>query len=194
MKNILKIYSLIISPLWYIMWNIAKLQIHPWHFYYWSIFISKIPFIFWDQLRYWFYKTTLKFVWKNVQFMYWVVVQNRETIIWNNIIIWMNSIIGSCIIWDYVMMWVNVQIIPWGKSHWFENISKPMMTQKSNTKKILNIWNDIRIWSWAIIMNDIMNHSIIWSWSIVTKIFNEYDIIAWNPAKFIKNRKANEIK
>lgn len=187
MKNLFKIYFFLISPLWIILWLLARISIYHWFFYYMAIFVSKIPFVFWDITRYWFYKMTLRSLWENVQFMYGSIVQNRHTKIGHDVVIWLNSIIWLSNIWNYVLFGVAVQIIPGGKNHGFEDISVPMMYQKWEDKKVI-IEDDCWLWSGAIVMSDISKWSIVWSGSVVTKKYEGYSILWWNPARVIRKR------
>ena len=58
------------------------------------------------------------------------------------------------------------------------------------TKWEVIIWNDVRIWNWAIIRRwiKIGNWAVIWANSFVNKDIPPYAIAVWTPAKVIKYR------
>lgn len=188
MKKLFRIYKLFFLPIWFIIAFLAKFPLHIWHFYYRSIFISKLPFIAWDCIRYWFYKYTLTSVWNNVTFMYGVIVQSRNTCIWNNVFIWFDTIIWECCIGNDVMFGTHCTVIPWGKGHGFHNVSTPMRLQKWDTQKI-SIGNDVWVWSNATIMADVGDGVVVGACSNVVKSVSDFDIVVWNPNKVIGNRK-----
>lgn len=96
---------------------------------------------------------------------------------------------GKVIIGDNVMMAPDVII--YVRNHESSRIDIPMCEQGSTEEKPVIIGNDVWIGGRVIILPGITigDGAIIGAGSVVTKDVAAYDIVAGNPARFIRNRK-----
>lgn len=115
--------------------------------------------------------------------------------IWNNVWIWQNltiSCMGKIIIEDSVMMSRNVFI---GDGiHDYQDISKPIIEQNMLYKGDVHIKKGAFIGINAVIMPGITiwKNAVVWANSVVTKDVPDFSVVAWSPAKIIKQY--NEVK
>lgn len=95
---------------------------------------------------------------------------------------------GKVTIGKDVMMGPEVYI--YTGNHNFKNVSEPMWTQGHEIERPVTIGNDVWIGSRVTILPGVTigNGSIIGAGSVVTKNVEDYDVVAGNPARKIKNR------
>ena len=152
---------------------------------------NKIAFLRWS-LRTSFWRLFFKNIWRNSSIMKNCFFYSPRGIqLWKNCFININCILdwkGWIEIWDDVSFWPNVRI--WTFNHNYTDIHRPINIQWNNCARV-KIWDDVWIWDGSIILPwvNIWKCSIIAAWSVVTKDVEEYSIVWWNPAKFIKSRK-----
>lgn len=150
-----------------------------------SFFLGKFS----KKFRYMCLKMICKNVGKDVN-VYDKAVFTSKLQIGNNSDIGRNSYIqGDVIIGNDVMMGPDVVIFT--KNHITVDISVPMRMQGSYEEEPVIIGDDVWIGSRTIILPGIKigKGAIIGAGSIVTKNIDDYDVVAGNPAKKIKNRK-----
>ena len=106
----------------------------------------------------------------------------------NNSGIGINARLGVVHIGDNVMM--APDCIALTQNHQFERVDIPMNCQGVQDEKPIYIGNDVWIGQRVIILPGIHigNGAIIGAGSVVTKDVKDYDIVAGNPAKVIRNR------
>lgn len=77
------------------------------------------------------------------------------------------------------------------QNHAFDRVDIPMIQQGLQEEKKINIGNDVWIGQRVIILPGVTigDGAIIGAGSVVTKNVNDYDIVAGNPARVIRNRK-----
>jgi len=98
---------------------------------------------------------------------------------------------NGSIIGDNVMMGPNCYVFE--RNHNYSKVDVPMRLQGNSEYKPVHIEDDVWIGRNVTIMvgRHLKKGSIVAACSVVTKDFPEYSIIGGNPAKLIKNRKAN---
>lgn len=81
------------------------------------------------------------------------------------------------------------------RNHNFSDIERPMRLQGYAEEKPISIGDDVWIGSRVIILGGVRigNHCIIGAGSVVTHDVNDYEIVAGNPAKVIRNRNTVEV-
>ena len=97
---------------------------------------------------------------------------------------------GKVIIGDNVMM--APDCIIYVRNHESSRLDIPMCEQGSTEERPVVIGNDVWIGGRVIILPGVKigNGAIIGAGSVVTKDVSEYDVVAGNPARVIKNRKS----
>lgn len=80
------------------------------------------------------------------------------------------------------------------RNHKYEDITKPIRLQGYADEKPVTIGDDVWIGSRVIILGGVHigNHCIIGAGSVVTHDVNDYEIVAGNPARVIRNRLSTE--
>lgn len=117
---------------------------------------------------------------------------SMRTEIGNNSGIGVNAhLYGKVIIGDNVMM--APDCIIYVRNHESSQVDVPMCEQGSTEEKPVIIGNDVWIGGRVIILPGVKigNGAIIGAGSVVTKDVLEYDIVAGNPARVIRNRKTS---
>jgi acetyltransferase-like isoleucine patch superfamily enzyme len=186
--QLLKIYNIFALILTFPFIIFAKIPIWGWQYYYTAIFVSKLPGLIGDLIRYHFYKFNLKKLGKDVKFMYGVVIEDNRTEIGDNVLINMYTQIDWVIIKSNIMIGKFVVILPGPHSH---NIDRTdiYMNQQPGKDEPATIEDDVWIGSNVTVLKTIKQGTVVGAGSVVTKTFEEYDVIGGVPAKKIKNRK-----
>ena len=141
------------------------------------------------RLRYWCAKQYLKECGENVTIEKNAVISTRCSI-GNNSGIGENAYIGITVsIGNDVMMGADCLILT--RNHNFDDITIPMRLQGYADEKPVEIGNDVWIGSRVIILGGVHigDHCIIGAGSVVTHDVNDYEVVAGNPARVIRNRK-----
>lgn len=128
----------------------------------------------------------------------------NDSSIWDYSYIASNTSINNVEIWKYCSISANCQIWLWKHPTKDFVSTHPIFYSPYNSLEIsftdkvyfnsygglINIWNDVWIWTNVIIPNsiNIWDGAIIATWSIVTKDVPAYSIVGWVPAKIIRYR------
>jgi maltose O-acetyltransferase len=98
---------------------------------------------------------------------------------------------GKVVIGDNVMM--APDCIIYVRNHESSRLDIPMCEQGSTEERPVVIGNDVWIGGRVIILPGVKigDGAIIGAGSVVTKDVSEYDVVAGNPARVIKNRKSS---
>jgi len=156
-------------------------------FFHMSIFLSKLSFNYGNYIRYYYYKTQLNSVGKNVLFSYGTIFSHQNINIGNNVRFGPNNTIGLVDFEDNILVAQNVNFLSGKNQHNYDRKDIPINRQKGKITRI-RIKSDVWIGCGAIIMSNVSTGSIIASGAIVLKSFDEYSVIAGNPAKVLKER------
>lgn len=102
-----------------------------------------------------------------------------------------NAALGETHIGDNVMMGENCRIIT--RNHRFDETDLPMNRQGFQEEKPVTIGNDVWIGHNVTILPGVTvgDGVVIGACSVVTHDIKDYDIVAGNPARTIRNRKAS---
>ena len=151
-----------------------------------SLLISKVPFMFGQKVRYFYYKATLKSIGKSVVFNYGTYCQYRNVIIGNRVFFGYFNTIGEVNMGDDIVIGGHVNLIGGTNQHSFENPDEKINDQKASGRRMISIGSDVWIGSNAIIASDIGTRCIIGTGSLVIKPAESYGVYGGNPAKLIK--------
>ncbi len=112
----------------------------------------------------------------------------------NNSGIGANSLIGITVhIGNDVMMGQDCIILT--RNHRFDDVNTPMIKQGYAEEKPITIGDDVWIGSRVIILGGVTigSHCVIGAGSVVTHDVRDYEIVAGNPAKVIRNRLSDRV-
>ncbi len=103
------------------------------------------------------------------------------------------NIIGMAKIGDHATIASHVSILSGKNQHGYKEIGKPIQEQAGVFRKI-TIGENCWIGNNAVIMANLGVQNVVAAGSVVTVGTNDYEILAGNPAKVIKNILGKEIK
>lgn len=101
------------------------------------------------------------------------------------------NIIGMAKIGEHATIASHVSILSGKHQHGYKEIGKPIQEQPGVYTKVMigeNCW----IGNGAVIMADLGVQNVVAAGSVVTTATNDYDILAGNPAKVVKNIKESQ--
>lgn len=151
-----------------------------------SILVSRIPFIYGQRVRYFYYKATLKSLGKNVIFNYGTFCQYTNVVIGNRILFGYFNTIGEVQMGDDIVIGGYVNFISGTSQHSFDNPHEKISVQKASGRRMIVIGSDVWIGSNAIIASDIGTRCVIGAGSLVVKPTESYGVYGGNPAYLIK--------
>ena len=157
------------------------------NYHYYAAFLGRLPFKLGENLRYFFYRNTLKKCGKDIQIRYGAIIQYRDAEMGNHIQMGYYNTIGKVSIGDNVVIGGFVNILSGKKQHIFARTDIPIIAQGGEKIKI-SLEEDLWIGSNSVIMANIGSHSIVAAGSIVNNDIDEWSVVGGNPAKLIKIR------
>lgn len=155
-------------------------------FYAISLRIAYVPYRLGEQIRFHFYKRTLKHVGKNVLFSFGTVFTNKEITIGNNVRFGPFNTIGNADFGDNILIAQYVHFMSGSHQHGYKR-DELIMNQSGLPKKIY-IGSDVWIGVNSVIMNDVGEGSVVGAGSIVVSSIENYSIAVGNPCKRIRER------
>lgn len=150
-----------------------------------SIFMSRVPFLFGDRVRYYYYKHTLSSLGKGVVFKYGSYVQYRDVKIGNNVLIGYYCSLGEVSIGNDVLLGGYVNILSGKNQHSYDEADKLIRLQTGKRVRV-NIGNDSWIGSNAVVMADIGDRVVIGAGSVVSRCIPSNRLAVGNPATVLK--------
>lgn len=101
------------------------------------------------------------------------------------------NIIGTARIGDHATIASHVSILSGKNQHGYKEIGKPIQEQPGVFRKI-SIGENCWIGNGAVIMEDLGIQNVVAAGSVVAHKTGDYEILAGNPARLIKNFKIRE--
>lgn len=151
-----------------------------------SILVAKIPFIFGQRVRYFYYKATLKSIGNDVIFSYGTFCQYRNIVLGNRIFFGYFNTIGEVEMGDDIVIGGYVNFLSGTNQHSFENPNQKISYQKAEGRRRISIGSDVWIGSNAIIASDIGTRCVIGAGSLLIRPAESYSVYGGNPARFLK--------
>lgn len=194
MKNILKycyrfyviLMSIIALPLALIFICLGWIAIITRAYSEVSILASRIPFIFGQRIRYFYYKATLKSLGSNVVFKYGTYCQYPNAIIGNRILFGYFNTIGEVYMGDDIVIGGYVNFLSGTSQHSFQNRNEKIINQKGFGRKMITVGSDVWIGSNAVIASDVGTRCVIGAGSLLVKPAKSFGVYGGNPAKLLK--------
>jgi virginiamycin A acetyltransferase len=146
---------------------------------------AHIPFYFGENVRYLYYKATLKKVGRRVTFKYGSFCQYHETSIGDRVIIGYYDALAHISIGNDVLIGGFVSFTSGRKIHAFDD-PKKKINQQEGVIEIITIGSDVWIGTQSVITTNVGNRCIIGAGSVVVKPVEDHSIYAGNPAKLIR--------
>lgn len=115
------------------------------------------------------------------------LLSHRDTTIETGVYIGPQCNIGKCSIGENTLIGSGVHILSGSKQHHFEATNVPIQEQGGHFQKV-SIGHDCWLGNKSLVMADLANQSIVASASVVIKPSNAGDVLAGNPARFVRNR------
>ena len=151
-----------------------------------SLIASRVPFLFGQRLRFFYYKATLKHLGRDVVFKYGSFCQYPTASIGNRVLIGYFNALGEVEMGDDIVIGGYVNFISGTTQHSFENEEQTISTQKAAGRTMITIGSDVWIGSNAVIAASVGTRCVIGAGSVLVKQAENQSIYAGNPARVIK--------
>lgn len=150
-----------------------------------SILVAHIPFYVGEQVRYIYYRATLRRVGKRVTFKYGSFCQYHDAWIGDRVVIGYYGALGKVWIGDDVSIGGFVNVTSGRHQHGIADPTRRINEQPGRAE-IIHIGSDVWIGSNSVIAANIGSRCVIGSGSTVVKDVPDHSIHAGNPARFIR--------
>lgn len=151
-----------------------------------SLLASKLPFLFGQKVRYFYYKATLRHLGKNVTFKYGSFCQYHTASIGDRVLIGYYNAIGEVDMGSDIVIGGFVNFISGTNQHSFEDETQKISTQKAGGRSMITIGSDVWIGSNAVIAASVGTRCVIGAGSVLVKATEDKCVYAGNPARLIK--------
>lgn len=151
-----------------------------------SLLASKIPFLFGQKVRYYYYKATLKRLGKKVMFKYGSFCQYNSACIGDRVLIGYFNALGEVDMGNDIVVGGFVNFISGTNQHSFNDPSQTISEQKSMGRSMITIGSDVWIGSNSVIAASIGNRCVIGAGSVLVRDTEDHSVYAGNPARLIK--------
>ncbi len=151
-----------------------------------SLVLSRIPFLFGEKARFFYYKATLKHLGKDVIFKYGSFCQYPSAIIGDRVLFGYFNAIGEVQMGNDIVIGGFVNFISGTNQHSFSDPSITINKQKAKGRSRVYIGSDVWIGSNVVIASNIGDRCVIGAGSVVVKEVESFSVYAGNPAKLIK--------
>ncbi|MHA7924498.1 MAG: acyltransferase [Marinobacter sp.] len=118
------------------------------------------------------------------------VMSHRNTTIGRGVYIGPQCNIGMCSIGENTLLGSGVHILSGSGQHEIADVGRPIQEQGGRYEKI-RIGRDCWLGNGALVMASLDNQVVVAAGSVVIQTVREGDIVAGNPARFIRNRIKN---
>lgn len=151
-----------------------------------SLVASRIPFLFGQKVRYYYYKATLKHLGKQVIFKYGSFCQYSNACIGDRVLFGYFNAIGEVTMGNDIVVGGFVNFISGTNQHSFEDKSQIISTQKASGRSMITIGSDVWIGSNSVIAASVGTRCVIGAGSVLIKSAENQSVYAGNPARLIK--------
>lgn len=189
-KIIYRMYNLIITllaiPFSFLFIVSGKLATYANAYSEISLIAAKIPFLFGQKIRYYYYKATLKHLGKKVVFRYGCFCQYNNASIGDRVLFGYYNAIGEVNMGNDIVVGGFVNFISGTTQHSFDDPNQTISNQKAAGRSMISIGSDVWIGSNSVIAANIGNRCVIGAGSVLVKPADDKSVYAGNPARLIK--------
>jgi acetyltransferase-like isoleucine patch superfamily enzyme len=150
--------------------------------------LALIPGKIGSYMRVAYYRMTLQRCSANGYISFGALIPHPETELGVGYYIGAYSIIGMATIGDHATIASHVSVLSGKNQHGYLEIGKPIQKQVGFFKKI-KIGENCWIGNGAVILNDIGKQNVVAAGSVVTHKTGDYEVVAGNPARTIRDFK-----
>lgn len=151
-----------------------------------SLIAARIPFLFGERVRYFYYKATIKRLGRNVVFKYGSFCQYSSACIGDRVLIGYYNALGEVYMGDDIVVGGFVNFISGTTQHSFDDQSQTISAQKSPGRTMITIGSDVWIGSNSVIAASVRKRCVIGTGSVLVREAEDHSIYAGNPARLIK--------
>lgn len=151
-----------------------------------SVATSRIPFMFGEIARWFYYRTLLLSVGSDVTFIYGSSCQYRKARIGTRVLVGHFAMIGEVSIGDDVLIGGNVNILSGLREHRFDDPTRRIWDTPAEGRRMIRIGSDVWIGSNAVIGSDIGDRCVVAVGSVVVKEVESHSLVGSNPARVIR--------
>lgn len=151
-----------------------------------SLIASRIPFLFGQRIRFFYYKATLKHLGKQVVFKYGSFCQYHSASIGDRVLIGYFNALGEVEMGNDIVIGGFVNFISGTNQHSFEDETKTISSQKALGRNMITVGSDVWIGSNAVVAANVGRRCVIGAGSVLVKEAEDQSIYAGNPARLIK--------
>ncbi len=175
---------------WPVVWPLARLcRCSDMIFRTVSEVLSLLPYLIGVIVRAEFYRFALTKCGRNVVIECGTVFIYRDISIGDHVGIGRYCVIHHCDFGDYAMAGEGSSFLSGARQHRFDRTDLPMVFQRGQKKRIA-LGEDSWVGARSVVMEDVGRGSIVGAGSVVTKPVDEFTIVAGNPARAIRPRRA----
>lgn len=155
----------------------------------WAQYLSLWPGFVGTYARVRFYRQTLPEAYTNMFIGFGSFISKIETRIGRGVAIGSHSTIGLAVIGDGVVIANYVSVLSGGRQHNFDDPEQGILSTEGEYACI-HIGRDVFVGDKSVVMADIGEKTIVGAGSIVVKPIPPYSIAVGNPAKVVRDRRA----
>jgi virginiamycin A acetyltransferase len=182
-------FILFVSPLWFLYLLECAVLRKKQCFSGYSQLLSLIPGMIGNYLRFAFYKLTLEYLGEDTCICFGVTMADPDIRIGRGVYIGLFSNLGLCTIEDDVLLGTGVHIMSGFMQHGYRDLSIPIREQQGELLNV-RVGTDTWIGNSAVIGNHVGEKCVIGAASLVVHAIPAYSIAVGNPAKVIRDRRA----
>lgn len=189
-KTIKFLFLVTVAPLYLFFLVLARIGQEDSAFQGFSQALSLVPGKLGTYLRAAFYKLVCPDTSDEISVGFLTLLSHRDTTIHRGVYIGPQCNIGKCSIGENTLIGSGVHILSGNKQHQFNDLTIPIKDQGGTFEKI-EIGSDCWIGNSSVVICRVPDQVIIASASVVVKPPDKGDVIAGNPASYIRNRLTN---
>jgi acetyltransferase-like isoleucine patch superfamily enzyme len=164
---------------------------------YWAFFseaLSMVPFTFGWQLRNYVYRRLGVCRGADVILNHGTTIGERGTTIGSDVWMSRDVYVELAHIGDHVLIGPGAMLLAGRHHHRADDVEVPIKQQGNNPLVPLEIADGAWIGANATVMADVGRHAIVGAGAVVLKPVPDYAVVAGNPARFIRDRREQQLE